>query len=205
MQGAGAARPSLGPGQPAAALAPPAVAARLPCPSPGALVRCWPRPLHILAAAAERSLPCPALGPAAAQAGKGEQVRVAVLGASGYTGEEVVRLLALHPTFKVTTLTGDRQAGKVGAERGRFGCRRPWGRGAQAPPACVAPAGVRVAHCTQPAASPWSCAPSCSTRRSACPLSFHNLPCRGRLPRTLHRPRAPLLPCSLFRRSSPTC
>jgi N-acetyl-gamma-glutamyl-phosphate reductase len=42
-----------------------------------------------------------------------EQVRVAVLGASGYTGEEVVRLLSLHPTFKVTALTGDRQAGKV--------------------------------------------------------------------------------------------
>jgi N-acetyl-gamma-glutamyl-phosphate reductase len=39
-----------------------------------------------------------------------------VLGASGYTGEEVVRLLALHPTFKVTALTGDRQAGKPFAE-----------------------------------------------------------------------------------------
>lgn len=42
---------------------------------------------------------------------------MAVLGASGYTGEEVVRLLALHPSFKVTALTGDRQAGKVGAAR----------------------------------------------------------------------------------------
>ncbi|GAB4821680.1 hypothetical protein N2152v2_008726 [Parachlorella kessleri] len=41
-----------------------------------------------------------------------EKVRIAVLGASGYTGEEVVRLLSLHPTFKVTVLTGDRQAGK---------------------------------------------------------------------------------------------
>lgn len=41
-----------------------------------------------------------------------DQVRIAVLGASGYTGEEVVRLLALHPTFKVTALTGDKQAGK---------------------------------------------------------------------------------------------
>lgn len=35
-----------------------------------------------------------------------------MLGASGYTGEEVVRLLALHPHFKVTALTGERQAGK---------------------------------------------------------------------------------------------
>lgn len=54
------------------------------------------------------------------QAKAGEPVRVAVLGASGYTGEEVVRLLSLHPTFKVTTLTGDRQAGKVR-------CWRIWG------------------------------------------------------------------------------
>ena len=36
-----------------------------------------------------------------------------MLGASGYTGEEVVRLLALHPVFDVTALTGETQAGKV--------------------------------------------------------------------------------------------
>lgn len=39
--------------------------------------------------------------------------RVAVLGASGYTGAEVVRLTALHPGIKVTALTGEKQAGKV--------------------------------------------------------------------------------------------
>lgn len=39
--------------------------------------------------------------------------RVAVLGASGYTGAEVMRLSALHPNLKITALTGDRQAGKV--------------------------------------------------------------------------------------------
>lgn len=61
--------------------------------------------------------------PGAAASKAGEQVRVAVLGASGYTGEEVVRLLALHPSFKVTALTGDRQAGKVGA--GMEGVGRP--------------------------------------------------------------------------------
>jgi N-acetyl-gamma-glutamyl-phosphate reductase len=43
---------------------------------------------------------------------------VAVLGASGYTGAEVVRLSALHPNIKITTLTGDRQAGKVGRGHG---------------------------------------------------------------------------------------
>jgi N-acetyl-gamma-glutamyl-phosphate reductase len=42
------------------------------------------------------------------------KARIAVLGASGYTGEEVVRLLALHPNFEVTVLTGETQAGKVG-------------------------------------------------------------------------------------------
>jgi len=41
-----------------------------------------------------------------------KQTRIAVLGASGYTGEEVVRLLALHPSFSVTVLTGETQAGK---------------------------------------------------------------------------------------------
>lgn len=39
--------------------------------------------------------------------------RIAVLGASGYTGEEVIRLMALHPAFAATVLTGESQAGKV--------------------------------------------------------------------------------------------
>lgn len=38
---------------------------------------------------------------------------MAVLGASGYTGAEVVRLSALHPGLRVTALTGEKQAGKV--------------------------------------------------------------------------------------------
>lgn len=43
-----------------------------------------------------------------------EKARVAVLGASGYTGAEVVRLSALHPHITITALTGEKQAGKVG-------------------------------------------------------------------------------------------
>ncbi|KAK9811353.1 hypothetical protein WJX72_002335 [[Myrmecia] bisecta] len=39
--------------------------------------------------------------------------RIAILGASGYTGEECVRLLAQHPAFNVTVLTGESQAGKA--------------------------------------------------------------------------------------------
>jgi hypothetical protein len=53
--------------------------------------------------------------PAAAKAAASKDVcNVAVLGASGYTGAEVMRLSALHPNIRITALTGDRQAGKVG-------------------------------------------------------------------------------------------
>ncbi|KAH9308915.1 hypothetical protein KI387_036826, partial [Taxus chinensis] len=43
----------------------------------------------------------------------GEVVRVGVLGASGYTGSEIVRLLATHPYFNITLMTADRKAGQV--------------------------------------------------------------------------------------------
>lgn len=36
---------------------------------------------------------------------------VAILGASGYTGAELVRLIATHPSFRIVALTGDRKAG----------------------------------------------------------------------------------------------
>eukprot|EP00741_Cyanophora_paradoxa_P019841 tig00000217_g19149.t1 len=39
-------------------------------------------------------------------------VRVGVLGASGYTGAEIVRLLSLHPQVEFKVLTADRKAGK---------------------------------------------------------------------------------------------
>jgi N-acetyl-gamma-glutamyl-phosphate reductase len=40
------------------------------------------------------------------------EVRVAILGASGYTGAELVRLLARHPAFHIAAMTGDRKAGQ---------------------------------------------------------------------------------------------
>lgn len=52
-------------------------------------------------------------GAATSKAESEQKKRIAVLGASGYTGEEVVRLLGLHPSFAVTALTGESQAGKV--------------------------------------------------------------------------------------------
>ena len=41
------------------------------------------------------------------------KVRAAILGASGYTGAELVRLLAHHPSVEISVLTADRQAGKA--------------------------------------------------------------------------------------------
>jgi N-acetyl-gamma-glutamyl-phosphate reductase len=42
--------------------------------------------------------------------------RVAVLGASGYTGAELVRLIATHPAMEIAALTADRRAGASMAE-----------------------------------------------------------------------------------------
>ena len=44
------------------------------------------------------------------------KLRVAILGASGYTGAELVRLLSRHPQVAIAALTADRQAGKPAAE-----------------------------------------------------------------------------------------
>lgn len=41
---------------------------------------------------------------------------VVILGASGYTGAELVRLLALHPGVRITALTADRKAGQTMAK-----------------------------------------------------------------------------------------
>ena len=43
-------------------------------------------------------------------------VKTAILGASGYTGAELLRLLEHHPQFHVAALTGDSQAGKTVGE-----------------------------------------------------------------------------------------
>jgi N-acetyl-gamma-glutamyl-phosphate reductase len=37
---------------------------------------------------------------------------IAILGASGYTGAELVRLISTHPDLRITALTGDRKAGQ---------------------------------------------------------------------------------------------
>jgi N-acetyl-gamma-glutamyl-phosphate reductase len=41
---------------------------------------------------------------------------VAILGASGYTGAELIRLIATHPSMRVTGLSADRKAGMAMAE-----------------------------------------------------------------------------------------
>ena len=42
--------------------------------------------------------------------------RIAVLGASGYTGAELVRLIATHPRMEIAALAADRKAGMEMAE-----------------------------------------------------------------------------------------
>ena len=42
--------------------------------------------------------------------------KIAILGASGYTGAELVRLIATHPMMHVVALSGDRKAGMTMAE-----------------------------------------------------------------------------------------
>ena len=38
-------------------------------------------------------------------------IKAAILGASGYTGAELVRLLSEHPNFEVSVVSGDSKAG----------------------------------------------------------------------------------------------
>jgi len=42
----------------------------------------------------------------------GQKLDIGVLGASGYTGAEIVRLLAVHPQMQVKLMTADRKAGQ---------------------------------------------------------------------------------------------
>ena len=42
--------------------------------------------------------------------------KIAILGASGYTGAELVRLIATHPTMEIVALSADRKAGQEMAE-----------------------------------------------------------------------------------------
>ncbi|XP_073271626.1 probable N-acetyl-gamma-glutamyl-phosphate reductase, chloroplastic [Primulina huaijiensis] len=46
------------------------------------------------------------------EAQKLEKFRIGVLGASGYTGSEIIRLLSNHPNFQITLMTADRKAGQ---------------------------------------------------------------------------------------------
>nr|ACN35080.1 unknown [Zea mays] len=50
--------------------------------------------------------------PKAAAPKSGDSIRIAVLGASGYTGAEIVRILANHPQFHIKVMTADRKAGE---------------------------------------------------------------------------------------------
>ena len=42
--------------------------------------------------------------------------KIAILGASGYTGAELVRLISTHPMMDIVALSGDRKAGMAMSE-----------------------------------------------------------------------------------------
>ena len=45
-----------------------------------------------------------------------DKARIAIIGASGYTGAELVRLVATHPGMRIAALAADRNAGRPLAE-----------------------------------------------------------------------------------------
>ena len=45
------------------------------------------------------------------------KIRIGVIGASGYTGADVVRLAACHPKIEIAALTANSHAGKSMAEK----------------------------------------------------------------------------------------
>ncbi|KAB2874192.1 MAG: N-acetyl-gamma-glutamyl-phosphate reductase, partial [Bauldia sp.] len=45
-----------------------------------------------------------------------EKIRIGVLGASGYTGADLVRLAIAHPDMEIAALTANSHAGKAMAE-----------------------------------------------------------------------------------------
>ncbi|CAL4965932.1 unnamed protein product [Urochloa decumbens] len=70
------------------------------------------RPLSLRVRGSAASSQGKLFSPKAAAAKSGEVVRIAVLGASGYTGAEIVRILANHPQFDIKVMTADRKAGE---------------------------------------------------------------------------------------------
>ncbi|KAJ4733655.1 N-acetyl-gamma-glutamyl-phosphate reductase [Rhynchospora pubera] len=75
----------------------------------------WPRRSHSLKCSVRASLASTPLRAKNQQLKIGDSektVRIGVLGASGYTGAEIVRLLANHPYFAITVMTADRKAGQ---------------------------------------------------------------------------------------------
>src|SRR5262245_55735578 len=54
--------------------------------------------------------------PREAEAAMAQKAKIGILGASGYTGAELVRLLLRHPRVTMTLLTADSKAGRPMAE-----------------------------------------------------------------------------------------
>src|SRR6185503_18100587 len=73
--------------------------------------RCWSRGSTI-SARAPRAPRCRTCGSCWGSSSMPARAKVAVLGASGYTGADAVRLLARHPDVEIAALTANTHAGK---------------------------------------------------------------------------------------------
>ena len=81
-----------------------------------------------------------------------ERVRIGILGASGYTGAELLRLLGDHPRAEIRALTAERQAGKpIGEVFPQLAALRP--------------ADARAGSRTSTSAASTSSSAACRTRR----------------------------------------
>lgn len=96
-------------------MAPPSMCALLTLVASAGAASAGARPLRLAAGRPSR-LAARMSSPAAAAAASGKTVRVGVVGASGYTGAELVRLLLTHPQAEIAFLSADRSAGKAYAE-----------------------------------------------------------------------------------------
>ena len=99
----------------------------------------------------------------------GEKARVAVLGASGYTGAEVIRLCANHPNIDITTLTAERAAGKEFADV--FPSLAPAAAGTMVKIADVDFEQVDAVFCCLPHATTQEVRPACRNTSCRCYLA----------------------------------
>ena len=89
-------------------------------------------------------------------------IRAAVVGAAGYTGIEIVRLLLAHPGIEVTIVTSAADAGR--AVEDLYPALAGCGLTFEAPDSAAICANADIAFLAVPHTAALAVAPACSTR-----------------------------------------